>query len=323
MVARCRLPFVIVVVALGATLAGGACADDSASAVPERLPEALADGTLPAVPKLALERELGAVDTAGGPLALVAPVTAGATWAQRVELHQTVRHGGPGVPRGESDVDQELTVRYAVDATAARVRARIEQAAVRLKPDLPGVVAQAEEAVRGLAWSYAQDHRGRVTSVAIEPGAPETARPGLDAILAALGQASLELPAEPVAPGAAWSVERELALPLTAGATVPATLTTTATFRGLTTRDGRRLAVIDLDVRQRLRGRLDAEGAPAEVVGAALGRGLVLHDVERGRPAVSEVVLGGRQELLVQVADGPRLLVQEHTLRLVTRETAP
>jgi hypothetical protein len=319
---RHRVP----IVALLAVLAlAGACREEQAADVPERLPEALAEDLLPALPKLTLERGLGTVETAGGPVLLTTKVSAGAAWSQHVTLHQALRHGGPDVPRGESEIDQHLVVRYEGAADGRRVLARVEQARVRMTPDLSGVVAGAEQSLRGLAWSFEQDERGRVSAVSLgTPAQPaaEGASP-LAAVRAALEQVSLELPAEPVTPGASWDVERALLLPLTAATSVPAQVSTHATFRGVATRDSRRLAVIELELRQRLRGTLAAEGAPAEVVGAALGRGLILFDLDRGRATRSELVLNGRQELLVATADGRRFLVQEQALRLVTEETAP
>ena len=306
----------LVVLFVGAAFAG-ACRDE-AGVIPDRLPESIAEEALPPTPKLALAGEVDAPPAPGAPVVLALAARDGETWADRVELHRTVRHSGPGVPRAESEIGQELTVEHQV--VGGRIRARVSDVELQVKPELPDAAAAFRKDLEGLSYSFARDARGRATDVQLGPDAAPGARAALRAFSAAMDTASVALPEGPVAAGATWTTERDVTVPLTGDAEVPGHVRTEATLRGVATVDGRPHAVIALTLRQDLRGSFPTDGATAEVVGAAKGQGVALLDLERGRIDRLEVAVGSRHELLVQEPAGRRLLVQEETLRLLSRE---
>lgn len=316
---RIRHARLLPIAALAAVLFVGACRDDGAAAIPERLPESISDDALPPVPPLALAAGLGPVSAPDGPVRLAWAHAAGEEWSERLTVSQTIRQHGPGLPRGESDVKQAMTVRYATDAVSeggVRLSARVQDVTVDLKPELPGVATATREALEGLAWTGRRDAHGALHDLTPAEDSSPAARERFRMLAGTLSNAVFPLPSEPVAVGRPWTNTADVALPLASDLEVVARVETTATLRGVTERDGRRLAVIDIALRQRIEGPVRRGGVEGAVVGAARGQALILFDLERGRPAQTALAVAGRQEILVEGPDGRRLLVQEHTLRL-------
>lgn len=308
-----------------ALLAG--CREEAAEVVPESLPETLPDDRIPAAPTLS---DSTAVDLLPGEptsaLRLRSAGEVGDATTFRIAVQQRIRHVGTGLPQSESESHHELRRTSRVVTNDGREIARehtLSKVTVSVTPDLPDVAKNLREKLEGLRYTTYEDDRGDIVRVVPgEASGPEQAQL-LQVLAAELLRSSFILPEGPVTAGATWSQQTRSSLALTAGGSVPVSVDTTYTLRGLATIDGRRVAVVDVELMQRAHGRFTAEGNAVETTGAGRGVGVVFFDVEDGQIRASELAVATTQELLVRRGDERHLLVQHQTHRTIVQREEP
>ncbi len=232
-----------------------------------------------------------------------------------VELDQDVEMSTTAMENMRSSADMGMTLNWHVADVDSEGTANLEQAIsrIRMKMSMPGGIQlqfdSADDAPEdpmarhmsasvapliGAQFTLEHSAQGSITDLKLTDASAKAIQanaPGVNAaetlshegLASLIRQASLELPAKPVQPGDAWDAKHEIDSPVG-----KLQSTTTYTYRGTESIDGRQLARIDVGISIQFGEEQNAMGLDVHVAEQD-NSGTVYFDVERGQLVKSEV----------------------------------